>query len=331
MKIKSPLTYLSTLALAILTPLAGYSYCPEQQKTGWDFRDDILYWTAHQSGLAYTNKPADVLVTNNFTTNSLTEPNFEWDYGFRLALGYTICDKSWTFDTAWIHMESKAHGKAQYNSAAPDFQGIFPVWSIGPDTLAGDYVSAASLRWHLHTDIVDVNAQYNFYWGECFLVKPFFGVRLAMLRQKLDARYSGGAFFSGTDENYVRERFYGAGPRAGIDGSYYLTYGFSLFAGGAIDPLYGRFNTSHHEYYLGNQRFDANRHSNHFVLGVDYAAGIKWHGTVCESWPEVTLSASWEGHSFYYLNRLQRSQYDFFKHNRELSLYGLTLSASFDF
>lgn len=322
---------LLALAIGIMAPLASYGYCPDQGKTGWIITNELLIWTAHQDGLGFTTKPADVLTTTDFTQNGLVHPKYQWDYGFRFGLAYTTCDRGWTFDLNWANIENHAKKHVGGNSGAPDFEGRFPVWSMSPDTLPGDYVSTARSNWHLHTNLVDLNAQYNFCWGERLLVMPFFGVRFASLTQKLSAKYAGGTFFSGVDINRLRSRFYGGGPRLGFNAEYYLMNGFSLDGMFAVDTLWGQYKITQKEEYLGATRLDRENKETRFLLGLDYSLGLSWVGNLCESFPKVTLSAAYEGHLFFHQNRFPRGPYGFFKRDRNLMLHGATLAAAIDF
>jgi hypothetical protein len=324
-------TLLFNAFICIMTSQMAFCECPCGDKVGWDFRDDLLYWTSYETGLGFTTKPSDVLTTSDFTTAKKIQPNFQWEYGFRLLLAYTNTDKTWTNDIAWVHIQTKANRTAQYNAGSPNFQGVFPVWSVGPDTLAGDYAGTASFNLHLHTDLVDLNTQYNWTCFDQWKITPFFGVRFASFRQNMRIKYEGGTFFSGTDLNKVRQKIFGAGPRIGLNTSYPIGCNFSVFAIGAIDPMIGRFTTKQRELYLDAERFDYSSTKNQFMLGLDYDLGVKWQGYLLETWPEVTLSISWEGHTFYYKNRFKDGNFDFFPSRQHLSLYGLTLSAAFNF
>lgn len=318
--------------LGLLAPLNSYGYCPDSDKVGWNFSDALIYWGGFEQGLGYTNKPADVLTTDDFTQNSVINPTFKWEWGFRMGIGYTQCDHQWTYKAAWTHLESKAHGRTSYNSGPPDFLGIYPIWSMSPDTLASDYVSTASANWHLHTDIADFIFQYNY---GCFcdrlMVMPFVGIRGVLLSQKLTAKYEGGTFFSGIDENTLRSRYYSGGPRFGLNADYYLACGFSIFGRGAVAPLFGTFHNTQHETYLSNTRYEHSNTNNPVVLSTDYEIGLRWRGLIIENWPYILLSVAWEGQEFFFANKFNRGQFNFFSKNRALYLQGVTFNAALDF
>lgn len=317
--------------LTLLIPQFSFSYYPEGED-GWNFSASLLYWHAHEQGLGYTNKPADVLTTDDFTKNSIINPSFKSEWGFRLGTDYTMCNLSWTFQAYWTYLKSRADGKKSFNSGAPEFLGIYPVWSMGPDTLESDYVSSASSKWHLRTNIIDLNAQYNCpcLWYKLDL-NPFLGLRGVSLNQKFRAKYKGGTFFSGEDVNTLQSRCYGIGPRFGINVDYYLDCGFSIFGRAAVAPLYARFHIKQHETYLERTRFHRSFTNDNFVLSTDYEIGLRWKGKPTYCLPCIVLDIAWEGQEFFFANRFHRGRFHFFAKDRSLFLQGLTLSAALDF
>lgn len=307
-------------------PMWGFSISPGLSCSG-----SILYWKASEQGLGFTNKPANILTTDNFTENSIRHPKFQWDLGFRFQLDYTNHCLPWSFQGFWTYLKSKAHGHRSYSSGEPDFQGIYPVWSMGPDSLASDYASSASSHWDLRTNILDLNAQYLCpYFIEHLTVYPFIGLRAAVLNQKLDAKYEGGIFYSGTDYNTLKNHYIGAGPRLGVNIEYGLQCGFSVFGRAALAPLFGRFHIKQKETYLDNVLLHRSKTSHKTVLSADYCIGLRWAGTLWE-YRDFCFDIAWEGQEFYQANQFFRGDYHFFSKNRSLLLQGFTLSASLGF
>lgn len=299
----------------------------------WKVAGDLLYWTACEQGLGYTNEPADVLVTDNFTENSVIDPKHYWEWGYRIGAEYTQpCVEEWTYQGYWTYLKSSAHGETTYNSGPPEFMGIYPIWSMGPDTLEGDYVSSAREHWHLYTNIFDLNVQFN---CPCFCnglgVKPFLGGRGVMLNQRLVAEYEGGTFFSGVDVNKLRSNCFGAGPRFGFNADYCLGCGIEIFGRAAIAPIFGQFRIKQRENYLDSTRFRCSLVRQDFLLSTDYEIGLRWRGTIMECGPFATLGIAWEWQEFFWSNRFYRGNFHFFSKDRSLFMQGLTLNVAIDF
>lgn len=297
----------------------------------WTFKNDLLLWRADEDGLAYTTHPQDVLTTTDFTTSGKVNPHYEWNWGYRLTVGYIpepTCSP-WEFYLSWTSIENKAHGRRVHNPGAPDFEGTFPIWAS--DTLVGDYVGFASERWHVNTNIVDFDAAYKLCYWNRFVLTPQIGVRIAWLHQKLTAKYSGGTFLEADDENVLRNKFVGAGPRFGTGAKYYLCNGVSLTGFVAVATMWGHYKITHKEDFLGERRFQSSRKTNRFAAAFDYSVGLEWVGKFFSSCPDITLAASWEGHTFFDQNQLPRGHHGFFKRDRDLTLEGFTFSGSVAF
>ena len=296
----------------------------------WDLSADLLYWKAYEQGIAYTNKPSDVLTTDNFTKKQAINPKFGWDQGFRIGTDYTLCTAPWSLQGYWTYFETKTHGKKSFNSGPPEFLGIYPIWS--QNSLSSDYVSSASFHWRLHLNLLDINMQYALScFSDSLALKPFLGIRGAFLNQKLHADYAGGTFFSGVDINLLRNRYYGAGPRLGLNAHYALTCGFSVIGRVAIAPLFGSFRIKQWETYLESSRFHRSTTKHHLLLSTDGALGIQWKGVFAECLPCMTLVLAWEGQLFSRVNQFRRPHSHFFKKSRSLFQQGVTLSAGLDF
>ncbi len=329
------------IAIGLLIPQLSFSACGDEipvgtsgrvERTGWGVTGELLYWYAHEQGIGYTNRPADVLTTDNFTKGSVVRPSFEWELGFRLGTGYMLKDCQWTFQADWTSLKSQAGGHRKVDSGAPEFLGSYPIWSMGPDTLVGDYISSASVKWHLSTNIVDLYAQYNYScFHERLTLMPFLGIRGAFLNQKLKAKYAGGTFFTGIDVNTLHSHYASGGPRLGLTVDCYLIYGLGLFGQGAVTPLFGSIHVRQKEQYLGKERFHRSREGYHFVLSTDYAVGLKWQRLVLQKQLGVTLSAAWEGQEFFYANSFYRGSRHFFSDTRHLFLQGVTFTIALDF
>ncbi len=353
--------------LALWIPLMSFAERSSSSAGGF-FSAEALFWVAKEEGLGFANEPADVLSAGNFTQNPVYEPSFEWKWGFRVGANYTQEERQWSYQAFWTKLESHAHGEKSVNTGAPDFKGIFPVWSMGPGTVDGDYVSSASSAWNLTMNLVDLHAQYRVCLGEhckpisplyrkdAFAnrkkkksqslqeettmslgpwldqvdVMPFLGVRMAALNQKLSVRYEGGTFLSGVDLNTLKCDFQGGGPRLGLMGQYSMARGFSLFARAAVAPLYGQFDLKLHETYLESVRHSRSNLLHHWLLSADGEAGIEWKRSTAGDWMSVIFRSAWEGQAFIRGNRFFRGPF-FFHKIRNLFLQGLTLSSALEF
>ena len=248
----------SFLALSFMPHLSGSidECCASEDHGTWCFQKEMILWKTYEDGLDYTTKKSNILTTDNFMKRSSVVPSFHWEYGFRLQAGYTPHLSPWEFTLSWAYLASKATGSKHHHADAPEFEGIFPIWSFSRNTLKGDYASDADFNWHLHTSIIDFKTSYKLCPWENITFTPFLGVEGAILNQKVHVQYWGGTFLSRIDDNLSRNRFWGVGPRFGSGVAYHLFGKFSFKGLAALTPMFGHFNTSSHEHYHEQTRFD---------------------------------------------------------------------------
>ncbi len=298
----------------------------------------ILYWKPWEKALVATNKTADVFVTDDFTNNHVVHPHFEWDLGYRVSGGYLFSSTLWDVEGSWTHFTSDVSEHRSSHGSA--FVGMFPIWSLSNDVIAGDYVFESDLKWKFTVNLLDV--QFGRYFNLHHLdLKPYVGVRSAWIKQRGDVIYQGGIFLigilqpgislNGSDLIKMENNYWGLGPRVGIAPRIILGRGFSLNADAAVSGLYGFFKIRQKEKYLDRVRFSHRAHLNRFCWVGDFAAGVQWKRPLYHQRYALTLSADWEYHIFFRQFELKRDHFGLVPKNRNFSLQGVTFSGRFDF
>src|SRR6185436_20647961 len=84
------------------------------------------------------------------------DPRFEWNPGFRIGAGYEFACSNWDVGALWTHLDSRAH-RCDENR----------------------------FRWHVHLDVIDLLVDYQSDCNSCFVLRPYLGVRIARIDQKL--------------------------------------------------------------------------------------------------------------------------------------------------
>jgi Legionella pneumophila major outer membrane protein precursor len=105
---------------------------------------DFLYWKPWERALVLTNKQSDVFVTDDFTEAPVIHPNFKWDPGYRVSTGYLFSSNLWDVGGSWTHYTSRISQHLSTHGSPLD--GMFPIWSLSNDVIAGDYVFESDLR-----------------------------------------------------------------------------------------------------------------------------------------------------------------------------------------
>ncbi|MBI2743585.1 MAG: hypothetical protein HYX48_06685 [Chlamydiales bacterium] len=300
---------------------------------------DLLYWKPWERALVATNKASDVFTTDNFTKAPVIHPHFEWDLGYRVRSGYLFSCNVWDVEGSWTHFASRVSQHRSSHGSA--FIGMFPIWSLADDVMAGDYVFESDLKWKITVNLLDVQFGRYLKVFPRLEVKPTFGVRSAWIKQHGDITYAGGMFLigilqpgvslNGTDFIKMENNYWGMGPRLGLAPRVILGRGFSLNADAALSGLYGFFKIRQKETYLDTTRFSNHEHLNRFRWIGDLAAGVEWKAPLCQERYALTFKADWEYHIFFRQFELKKDDFDLIPKNRDLSMQGVTFSTRFDF
>ncbi|MBS0652453.1 MAG: hypothetical protein JSR39_02880 [Verrucomicrobia bacterium] len=300
---------------------------------------DLLYWKPWERALVATNKQSDVFVTDDFTEAPLEHPHFNWDWGYRVSAGYLFSSNHWTVEASWTHFTSRASQHRSSHGSA--FLGMFPIWSLSDDVIAGDYVFESDLKWKLTINMLDL--QFERYFKPCHWLElsPFIGLRSAWIKQGGHVVYEGGMFLigifqpgvslNGSDFIEMQNNYWGMGPRVGIDPRIVIYKGFSINTEAAISCLYGFFNVRQKETYLESPRFSHHEHLNRFRWIGDLSAGVQWKTLFNKERYALTFKADWEYHIFFNQFQLKRDDFGLVPDNRTLSTQGVTFSGRFDF
>ncbi len=300
---------------------------------------DVLYWKPWERALVATNKKSDVFTTDDFTEKPAIHPNFEWSLGYRVSGGYIFGSEVWDVQASWTHFSS--HVSQHRSSHGSAFVGMFPIWSLADDVIAGDYVFESDLKWKISVGLLDLQFGRDFEVLKWLDLEPYFGLRSAWIKQSGTVDYEGGIFLigilapgvslNGTDQIKMKNNYWGMGPRVGFAPRIILGKGFSINMDAAISGLYGFFNVRQKETYLDKTRFSHHSHPNRLCWIGDLAAGLQWKTFFHHERYALTLKTDWEYHIFFHQFALKRDHFGLVSKNRDLSMQGVTFASRFDF
>lgn len=283
-------------------PCATECYCQPcccYEPCGRFFVDaQMLYLRAYEGGLSsvcddiqiINSTEGGVLVSR--LTGRAHDPDFRWNLGFRIGVGYEFANSCSDVGVYWMH----------YNSCTGS--------------------GSRERKWDIDFDVVDV------LWGyPCLTYCPmnsmltlFGGLRWAGIDQKLRTN-----FVNSIDQSIItstgrlEEDFFGIGPLFGVQGDIGIGCGFSLYGDIAVGILYGRFHVKSNRTIVSSTGVNIDhlrKHSEAFQPVVDAGVGIRWE-TYLSNCRLLVLELGFEHHQ--YFNHNQFCNYG------DLSLNGLSL------
>lgn len=346
-----------------------------------------FYWNTHQDGMEYaiedhvTNPRVNdtiideftadpnILALNNLVDAEFQTPGFEWDWGFKLGLGYcTTCD-GWDLGILWTWYRGRANDHIE--TEFDDNFTLLPLWSaFAPAQGSVLYATDIETHWQLKLNIVDLELGRNFWTSRYLAIRPFMGIRIAYVDQTYEILNKGGSWSERTaiplqvplnNRVYMTNNYKGAGMRAGLNSTWHVGCGWALYGNWAASIIYGRFSESYDEtnrqadFVHGKFKiaaFDYSFRASRAIL--DLEIGVKYATMFCDCQYGFSIALGWENHMFFDQNQFWRinrvgdlaggvSPVDgqgipnnqgenvFFQRRGDLDTQGWTLTAKFDF
>lgn len=294
------------------------------------------------------------------------EPNFDYNSGFRVGLGYNFgCCSNWSVNAEYTRLHfTRNSGVAGVftgtdsvitgSTASVAYPVNMPIISVLAGlTSGGDSIFPTFIEneFRFRYDTVDLQLGVTKYNG-CFSARPYIGGKGAWIRQNSDTNYLGlFAVSDGVDEPIIaslnrKNDFKGGGLEIGIDSALKLWGNIALTGGFQAALLYGRFNVESVPSVIitGTPTLDVadvsvtiNRlnHNDRIRPMVDTYVGLGWDTCFCNRYI-FEVGAAWELQ--YWWNQWQASgsieEYilDFGNAPQgDLMLQGLTVFASITF
>lgn len=194
---------------------------------------EVLLWKAQMDDLGFALKSKSQTTVRK---GKGKDPKFNWNWGFRVGFGYNMPHDHWDILGGYTQFRSATHSEEKVEGTS----ALFPSWMHG----SSGYVTQARASWNMHLQLGDLELGRSIGVAKWLSLRPFVGVRGAWVYQKYSIEYQGGTAVptSDTDKVQMRNNFWGAGGRLGLNSLWGLAKGFSLFGDGSFSLLSGYFH-----------------------------------------------------------------------------------------
>ncbi len=288
---------------------------------------DWLIWQAHEDGLPVGIKNKEL--TGTIAKGKTKNIDFDWDFGFRVGIGYNTPHDGWDLDLTWLRFYTEGHSSTHAHAN----EEILAT-RIHPD-FGLDRFQKAKGHWHARLNQIDLDLGREFYVSKWLTVRPHFGLRTTWLRQKFNINYDHYTFDPTIDVD-VRNKnhWWGLGPEAGLDTQWGLGSGFSLYGNLAASIEYGfhKVRVKNHPLPPLNVK-DSHRNSRAIL---DLQIGLQWDHLFYNDRYHIGLHGGWEQHVYFNQNQFDvfvddLNEGTFVSNQGDLTYQGWTLGAQFDF
>lgn len=219
----------------------------------------LLYWRAENQGFYsawHQTSPFVAVGAARSSATSVVRPEAAWDLGFRVGAGWNTAHDQWAVVANWTWYKNHATNtstQSDITAATADGRGFYPVNSglFSSGGLVGPYL-ACNTSWKLWLNAVDLELARSYYLTKTLLMKTCWGARGASLKQKFHSTFtspSAAVTVAGApspspalSEEAMRQKnkFWGVGPRAGVEADWTFGKGVSLVGRGAVSLLFGQ-------------------------------------------------------------------------------------------
>lgn len=293
---------------------------------------EVLFWKSNIGSLEYGIESKS---TTFIEDGDVKHPHFDWDWGFRLGLGYKLPRDKWDLFINYTYVHGFAHGHAGGSASV-----VFPTWanSVG-FTGSTFFADRAKVHYRMNLNMADIELGRNCSISKWLSIRPFMGVRGLVIDQDYTVEYTGGTVApADTDKSHLDTDFWGVGIRAGFNSLWGLGRGFGIYGDGSASLLSGNFDVHEKEKLkkADLRRLDAKRDFESVVATADLALGLQWDYIFSRNRFHFGMKVGWEFNIFFDQNQLfnflstNNSASVNFKEN-DLTFHGLTLGFRFDF
>jgi hypothetical protein len=325
---------------------------------GWNVSADFIYWRADEDNLEYV---ADMHLATDETRyhSKVKQPSIKWSPGFRLGIGYTFEKQDgWDLRLQWTRFETHQTGHEKIDQTLEDgnFHLLQPWWN---PSFVGELATQASVDWKLHYNVIDLELGRDYFISRKITLRPYFGLRGAIINQQYDAGYEAIFFFRDPSEFIIptsvkaENNFRGIGARAGGDFLWHFTKQWSVTGKCSGSLSYGKFDidgTMHHPVRINQQTrtftsqvAKLQQELSKVIPNVEVGIGLMWETYFNQNRNHIALSIGYEFSEWFSQNQLTEvDEFDnpnkgivsgpTYNHfNGDLGLQGATFTARFDF
>ncbi len=338
----------------------GYNNCcpqPNNCNTGCNswcdnlkFDVSFLWWKLSGDELDYaydiTSAPVDGA---DLTLNKKRYHDVSGDYapGFKIGLGVDLPCICWDTNIEWTHFDTKNSDKHEFDYKGGTTVSIgIPFFKDSETDLGTNQRCISKGKINFDYDVIDLEFGKWLCCNNCLLFRPHIGLRAVDISEKfhseLDLFSTNSSVATPDYAAHVHNEFKGLGVRAGLDTDLVINDCWSITGRAAASIVWGNTKIRNHfARYTSIDSEDVDQISyekesyHHSRAFTDLSLGIRYRNCICQC--PFSLEAAWEHHYLFNQHRFFAS--DFldseegynFKKNGDISLQGLTVTASFEF
>lgn len=289
---------------------------------------DFIYWATRMDGLGYAATNINLV---NTLQGDVSHPDFGWEPGFKVGLGYNLPHDGWDVFAEYTYLRPSASDRTTNNTNT-----MVRLWA---DPVNNPYgaVSSARADWNFDLNVVDAELGRNFFISRYLTLRPFFGLKAAWTSSDFTIRTVDAV--DGTLGNVVamNQDFWGVGFRTGLDTVWWFNKYFGVFGDFALSALWGDFDVTRRDARTNNvnnvvtETTTSNTNNCFSTTKPVFEIAMGLEGDYWFSDDQFHLGAKLGWEMQYWANQNQFFTITEESNHGDLSFMGLTLHFRFDF
>jgi hypothetical protein len=311
---------------------------------------DFLWWIARENSLEYVlnadlltytlaTQPEDTTGSSLGGNTRVQKPQFQWDPGFRVGIGYRIPHDSWEGKANWTRFHTSASDSSSLSNA-PNNQN-FGVYLDGYTWNTTVSTNPATAQWYLDYDLFEIGLSRSLFLGKNLSLDLRLGAAGGWIDQKYTIHYPSvsNATAPHPIDNFslrFKNNFQGGGLFLSMAPQWDLWRRISILGHVNAYLLHGSFDIHQNWFNTSLDSSDESIHKNYSRnrAGFNGKLGLQWETSPLNHSYHFALSLAYEGTIWFKQNLLSQT-ITFFYENLErrgdLEMQGITLSARADF
>lgn len=302
-----------TLTINTMTPMTS----KPTDGVGFFVTGDALVWKANQEGLQFALQNTTESLPP--AVGALYRPDFDFQAGFRFGLGYNTSYDNWDVYLNWTFFQPSSDKSLSSEG--------YKIVDLSSPATGGNYLStfeSATAHWRLHLNVLDLDLGRNFYVSPHLALRPHIGIRSAWIFQNQNVTYA----CDFIDTVKLTNNYWGIGIVAGLDSTWDLGMGFSVYGNIAASNISGFYNLALLEVQQGVTLNNITEKPHVSKAITDFQLGLRWEKLFDSAF--LLFQVGWEQHIFY--NQLQWQGGAFGPTpNGDLGISGVTIAARVGF
>lgn len=296
----------------------------------------LLYWRAAEQNL-------EMCVLNEFSTQypidgKVATFDFTYNLAFNVFLGMEFCHDYWSSYLSYTRYNNSLSKTITTKDSKPK---IFPNWLL-EDALSAmpdQPLIEAKGKWKLNINTIDWFISRHYYVGQYLTSRPYFGLRVAFIDQKLNIKYA--PEVKDKHEHLFTSRngisSWGIGPRVGLDNWWGFCGNYRIFSDVSGGVIFTDYTTKTKQFEILNNvkttLISVNDDPNELKFDLQASIGLGWEDYLSYDRYHVNLTIGYDFLIFFNQNLFRRYLNNSSGQivNGDLYLHGLTVKLGVDF